>query len=84
MARRPTETREQRIRRENEDSYSGYNTDRLKDEILRLLKAKVDHQENKKAQAKSWSDLIKLAEEKITYCSARIDELQHEEAVQNV
>jgi len=77
------ETKAERIRREQEGTYGEYNIDQLKNEIVRLVVQKRDHMENKKAAASSWNELIKDTDEKIIYCSERIDYLNHEDAVES-
>lgn len=66
-----------------EAMFGDHSQDQLKDEIVRTVKAIQDHEENKKAEAKSWSDLIKDEKKKLQYLAERIDYIQHEEAVAN-
>lgn len=66
-----------------EGMFGDYSQDQLKDEIVRTVKVIQDHEESKKAEAKSWTDLIKDEKKKLQYLAERIDYLQHEDAVAN-
>jgi hemerythrin-like domain-containing protein len=75
------ETHAQELRDTYEGQFGEYTIQQLEEEIIRQIKSKADHQESKKAYAKTYSDLIKDCNSAIEYVVGRIDYLQHEEAV---
>jgi len=77
------QSRAQQLQETYEGQYGEYPIQLLEDEIIRKLKMKKDFEESKKAEAKSYSELIKESDDAIDYCVERIDYIQHEEAVAN-
>jgi hypothetical protein len=78
------ETKAQELREAFEGQYGELTVQQLEDELVRQVKTKADHEQSKKDYAKSYGELVKNAQDSITYIVERIDYLQHEAAVQNV
>lgn len=66
-------SREQELAQTFEGQFGEMSQDQIKDEIVRTLKMIQDHEENKKAEAKSWTDLIKDEKAKVQYLTECID-----------
>lgn len=83
MARQRRQSRAELLREACNEAYEGFTDDAVKEEIARLNKVNIDLIENKKAEAKSYNDLIKENVDKIEYLIEKLDALRHEDAVQN-
>ncbi len=83
MARQRRVSRAELLRQACEESYDGFGTEQIKEEIARLNKIRFSQIEEKKVLNKAHGDLIKETTDKIEYLVEKLDAVRHEEAVAN-
>lgn len=83
MARQRRVSRAELLRQACEETYDGFSTENIKEEIARLSKVNFSLVEDKKETVRSMNEVIKENVDKIEYLVEKLDAVRHEEAVAN-
>lgn len=83
MARQRRVSRAELLRQACEETYDGFNTEQIKEEIARISKVNFSLIEDKKETVKSMNEVIKENVDKIEYLVEKLDAVRHDQAVAN-